>query len=82
MSKQMCLMLEAFHFDISASRCGSGATLQIVLSIASIGELPETQHCLFFRTFIPFWFLVLNAMMKWCGAILPRPSSSTWPVKT
>lgn len=65
-----------------ASRCASGAALQIFPSIASIRELLEAQHCLFFRKFSPFWFLDLNGMTKWCGAILPRPSSSTWPVKT
>lgn len=47
-----------------------------------LGAPGGAQQRLFFRTFNPFWFLALNAMTKWWGAIFPRPSSSTWPMKT
>ncbi|PWA18179.1 hypothetical protein CCH79_00004132 [Gambusia affinis] len=52
-------------------------TSKYAISAEILSATGKDQHCLFFRTFSPFRFFFLKAMTKWCGAIFPRPSSST-----
>lgn len=68
--------------------CFSNSWLSLsgsVMKVQSCGmrfcESVGDQQCLFFSMAKALWFLALKAITKWWGAIIPRPSSSTWPMK-
>lgn len=54
-----------------------GVSLSFRMGTDGIGA----QHRLVFSALNALWFLALKAVTKWWGAIIPRPSSSVWPMK-